>query len=120
MQRKRTEECTEITANDGCRLRELLHPDRDPGDLPYSLAVARLEPGGRTLPHRLTEETEVYYILAGTGRIQVGEELEPVEAGDVVVVPSGVEQSIQNVGTGELRFLVTVSPPWIPDHDIRS
>jgi len=37
---KHEKDCPEITANDGCRLRELLHPDRDGADLSYSFAIA--------------------------------------------------------------------------------
>ena len=45
---KRLKSCPEIVANDGCRLKELLHPDRDEVDLGYSLAIAWVDPGRRT------------------------------------------------------------------------
>jgi mannose-6-phosphate isomerase-like protein (cupin superfamily) len=114
---KRTEDCREIVAADECRLRELFHPDRDAPDLPYSLAVAFIERGAATAPHRLTEEDELYYFLEGHGSIAVGESLREVGQGDVVLVPRGVTQSVTNTGNGPLRWLNLVSPPWRLDHD---
>jgi len=116
----RTAERREIVANDGCRLRELLHPERDPCALPYSLAVAWVEPGRTTLPHRLEQETEVYYIVRGTGRMHVGAESRDVRAGDAVVVPAGEVQWVACTGSERLEFLNLVSPPWRAEHDVRA
>lgn len=119
MLRKRTGDCREITANDGCRLREILHPDRDGVDVPYSLAVARVEPGGATLPHRLLAQSELYWILEGRGTMHVGDASARVEEGEAILVPPGVVQWIENSGSDELRFTVTVSPPWRAEDDVR-
>ena len=80
---KRLRDCPEFTANDGCRLRELLHPKNDPLDLPYSIAVAAVEAGARTDKHKLDRE-EVYFILSGAGEIHIGDEVSPVAEGDAV------------------------------------
>ena len=37
---KRLDNCEEIIANDGCRLKAVLHADRDGVELPYSLVFA--------------------------------------------------------------------------------
>jgi mannose-6-phosphate isomerase-like protein (cupin superfamily) len=60
-------------ANDGCRIQELVHPKNDPVGLPYSFAVARLAVGARTYRHRLLGAAELYYIVAGQGRLWMGE-----------------------------------------------
>jgi mannose-6-phosphate isomerase-like protein (cupin superfamily) len=117
---RRSEECAEILANDGCHLRELLHPDRGAPGLSFSLAVARLEPGESTLSHRLTEETEAYYIISGHGRIIVDGATELLRVGDVAVVPPGAEQWIECAGPETLQFLNIVDPPWNEDHDVRT
>ncbi len=116
---RRFGEIEEIIANDGCRLRELLHPNRGAPGLPYSLAVASLDRAGATLPHRLIGETEVYLILGGSGRMHVGDEAESVRPGDAVVVPPGATQWIECTGSEPLRFAVIVSPPWTAEHDER-
>lgn len=117
---RRTEDCPEIIANDGCRLREILHPESDGSALSYSLAVAWVDPGERTLPHRLLEETETYYIVSGQGRMHIDAEAADVRAGDAVVIPVGSEQWIECLGETTLQFAAIVNPPWRADHDVRT
>ena len=115
---KNLNDCEEFTANDGCRLRELLHPKNDPVTLPYSIAVARVEPGKQTYNHKLAQ-AEVYYILAGTGRIHVDEETKNVKQGDMILIPPGAIQWLENSGTTELNFMAIVNPPWTEQDDVR-
>ena len=117
---RRTGECLEIIASDGCRLREILHPDKDPSPIPYSLAVAWVDPGKSTDPHRLTEETEVYLIIEGSGRMHIGPEAREVRAGDAVVIPKGEVQWIECTSEQSLHFAAIVSPPWRMEHDLRA
>ncbi len=111
-------DCPLVIANDNCALRELLHPESDGGDLPYSIAVTQLAVGERSRRHRL-HQTEVYYLLDGSAIIHVGGEARPVCAGDAIVIPAGTEQWIENSGANTLRFLAIVSPPWRTEDDIR-
>lgn len=116
---KREGDCAEIVAADDCRLRELVHPDRDALRVPYSLASASIEPGAATAAHRLTGEDELYYFVSGQGTIRIGEAVRDVTRGDVVLVPRDVTQSVTNTGDRPLRWLNVVSPPWRLDHDRR-
>ncbi|MEX2525767.1 MAG: cupin domain-containing protein, partial [Gammaproteobacteria bacterium] len=113
---KKLDDCNEFIANDGCRIREVLHRKNDPVDLPYSLAVARVEPGKQTYRHRL-RETEVYYILSGTGVMHIDEESRDVSADEAVVIPPGTVQWIENNGSRELSFIALVNPPWSEEGD---
>lgn len=106
-----------VTAGDGSELRELLHPDRDPAALGYSLAHAVVRPGRATIPHAL-RHTEVYYIVEGRGTMHVGDEAQPVRAGHAVHVPPGTIQWIENTGDGGLAFLCIVDPPWAPECEV--
>jgi mannose-6-phosphate isomerase-like protein (cupin superfamily) len=108
--------CNEFTANDGCLIRELLHPKNEPVDLAWSLAVARVLTGKRTLQHKLVQ-TEVYYILAGQGRMHINNETREVSTGDVILIPPEAVQWIDNTGDGELKFIAIVSPPWRAQDD---
>src|SRR5262245_21557622 len=116
---RRMPHCPEIIANDGCRLRELLHPAKDGSGIPYSVALAWVEPGKSTFPHRLTGETEVYLIISGAGRMHLGDEVAEVGAGDAVVIPTGTRQWIECTSRERLHFAALVSPPWRADHDVR-
>jgi len=115
---KSTQACAPFIANDGCRIREVLHPSQDPVALPYSLAFAEVDPGGSTFRHRLRQD-EVYYLLEGEGRMHVDASARTVAAGDVVHIPGGAVQWIENIGVQTLRFLALVSPPWTATDDER-
>ena len=116
---RRLQDCTEIIANDGCRLRELLHPDRGAPGVDYSLAWAWVDPGEQTLPHTLRAQTEVYVIVQGTGRMHIGDEESDVTEGDTIVIPAGSVQWIENTGAGVLGLLALVNPPWQAEDDLR-
>ncbi len=115
---KNIRECSEFIANDGCLLRELLHPDNEPLDLPYSLAMARVAPGKQSCRHVL-KQAEVYYILDGSGLMHIDKENEVVISGDMIHIPPGAEQWIENTGEADLLFLALVSPPWTAADDTR-
>lgn len=98
-------------AGDGCMLREILHPRTMPLALPYSVAHATVAGGKRTLNHRL-EQAEVYYIIAGAGRISVDDVAIELTPGSVVWVPPGSAQWVENTTKAPLEFLCIVDPPW--------
>jgi mannose-6-phosphate isomerase-like protein (cupin superfamily) len=115
---KHVSSCPEIIANDGCHLRELLHPARDSSGLSYSLALAWVAVGQSTHPHMLTQH-EVYLIIRGKGRMHIGDETAELQAGDAVVIPPQQVQWIENVGRVELEFAAIVDPPWTAADDQR-
>jgi mannose-6-phosphate isomerase-like protein (cupin superfamily) len=93
-------------------LTELLHPERDGIDLPYSIAHAMLLPGAGSLSHRLKESSEVYIILEGEGLMYIESEVQSVHAGQTVLIPPGSWQHLQNTGENALKFLCIVHPFW--------
>lgn len=115
---KNSRDCEEFTANDGCRIRELLHPKNDPVELPYSMAIARIAVGGESYRHQL-RQTEIYYIQKGCGKMHINGETQGVATGDVVLIPTGATQWIENTGQNELEFIAIVSPPWQEEDDRR-
>jgi len=109
-------DCEEIVAGDNTRLRELFNPGKDPLDLRYSLAVARVEPGGTTFLHRLTT-SEVYFLLEGSGEMHIDGERRTVKTGQAVYIPPGATQQITNTGVAELVFVCIVDPAWRKDDE---
>lgn len=109
--------CPEFIGGDNTHLRELLNPLKEPElSLRYSLAVAEVEPGETTFLHRL-KTSEVYYIVEGTGEMEVGGRKSVVTAGQAIYVPPGETQRITNNGIGELIFLCIVDPAWRPEDE---
>ncbi|MSR14002.1 MAG: cupin domain-containing protein [Gammaproteobacteria bacterium] len=115
---KKTMACPATLAIDGCEIREVIHPAQDPLVVPYSLAVAEVAPGTTTHPHRLQAD-EVYYLLEGAGRMHIEDDIQDLIAGDVVYIPANRVQWIENSGSGPLRFIALVSPPWSSTQDER-
>jgi len=112
-------DCKEILAGDNTLLRELLHPVRNDAAIRYSLAHAKLVRGTASLPHRL-KTSEVYYFISGQGRMHVDGEVTPVGPEQVVYVPPGAVQHVENTGTDELVFLCIVDPAWrAEDEEVR-
>lgn len=103
--------CAEFVAGDGTVLRELLHPDKQPLQLRYSLAHAIVLAGQSSTPHALTT-SEVYYILSGNGEMHIDDETQAVEPGDAVYIPPNARQFIHNKGVEPLVFICIVDPAW--------
>jgi mannose-6-phosphate isomerase-like protein (cupin superfamily) len=108
---RKLNECDEFVAGDGTLLRELLHPDKQPIALRYSLAHAIVPVGQVSTSHSLTT-SEVYYILSGEGEMHIDDETRRVEPGDAIYIPPNARQFIRNTGHEPLVFICLVDPAW--------
>ncbi|MEM6500541.1 MAG: cupin domain-containing protein [Cyanobacteria bacterium P01_C01_bin.89] len=108
---KNLQDCPEFIAGDRSILRELLHPDKAPLDLRYSLAHAIIPAGATSAPHSLTT-SEVYYILSGTAQMHIDNEVQSIGPGDAVYIPPNAKQYVVNGGADPLVFLCIVDPAW--------
>ncbi len=95
-----------FTTKDGSTIRELHHTEVQ------SLAEATLEPDEATERHhhRLTEE--IYFVIKGSGRMEVDGEEQQIRPGDAVLIPPGAWHTLVNNGTSELRILCCCAPPY--------
>jgi mannose-6-phosphate isomerase-like protein (cupin superfamily) len=108
---------TEFLAGDHTILRELLHPDKAPLQLRYSLAHATVKPGDTSYRHYL-RSSEVYFILEGKGIMQIGKETQEVIPGQAVYIPPMEWQCIHNPGPGSLKFICIVDPAWRKEDEV--
>lgn len=107
-----------FVAGDKTLLREVLHPKNEPGQqLPFSIAHATVLPGERSENHTLHQSLEIYYLLSGTGTAHVDGIAYPMQRDDLLLIPAGAEQWIENTGATELQFLCIVAPPWSADQE---
>lgn len=100
-----------FTTADGSTIRELL-------GLPtsavhnQSLAEATLQPGQATQRHYHRDAEEIYFLLEGSGELEVDGERARVTAGDAVLIPPGAWHEIRADANDSLRFLCCCSPPY--------
>ncbi len=73
------------------------------------MVLTRVAPGGGFYIHT-DDYGHLFYFLAGTGIVKVGEEEFPVRPGTVVQVAAGETHSYVNMGTEEL-LLISLNLP---------
>lgn len=100
-----------FTTKDGSEIRELL-AHRNSCIVNQSLAEARLPVGASTAPHYHPLCEEIYYLLAGRGRMQIENEIRSVAPGDAIAIPPGERHQITNTGDETLRFLCCCAPAY--------
>lgn len=95
-----------FVTKDGSTIRELHHTDVQ------SLAEATLEPDEATQRHYHARTEEIYFVLKGSGRMEVDGEAKMVRPGDAVLIPAGAWHQLENNGNSELRILCCCAPPY--------
>jgi mannose-6-phosphate isomerase-like protein (cupin superfamily) len=98
-----------FTTKDGSTIRELHHTDAQ------SLAEATLEPDQATERHYHRATEEIYFVIKGSGEMEVDGETQRIRPGDAVLIPAGAWHTLVNDGTSELRILCCCVPPYRDD-----
>jgi mannose-6-phosphate isomerase-like protein (cupin superfamily) len=98
-----------FVTKDGSTIRELHHTDAQ------SLAEATLEPDEVTQRHFHRVAEEIYFVLKGSGRMEVDGDTKMIRPGDAVLIPAGAWHTLENNGSSELRFLCSCAPPYADD-----
>lgn len=96
---------------DGSAIRELAGPAWTSARN-QSLAEARVPAGGATIEHFHHQSEEIYYFVAGRGRMRLGDEETSVGPGDCVVIPPGVRHKLWAGDEAELVLLCCCAPPY--------
>jgi mannose-6-phosphate isomerase-like protein (cupin superfamily) len=103
------EKADPFVTKDGSTIRELHHTAEQ------SLAEATLEPDQATERHYHRSTEEIYFVLKGSGRMEVDGDTRTVRPGDAVLIPPGAWHTLENNGSSELRILCCCSPPYSHD-----
>jgi mannose-6-phosphate isomerase-like protein (cupin superfamily) len=74
-----------------------------------------IDPQGKVPLHHHGQE-EVYYIVRGTGRIQVDHETESVRDGSVIYIDPEKEHELVNTGSDIMEMIFVYSPAGIVSH----
>ena len=111
MQISNLERLDPFTTLDGSRIRELAGPAWTAARN-QSLAEATVPAGGQTVQHLHRESEEIYYFVAGTGRMRLGDDESEVTAGDCVVIPPGTPHKLWADDDGPLVLLCACAPAY--------
>lgn len=104
----RTEDKSEKYTEEKCFITEILNSEESPD---VSVAQAKVKTGVKTVLHKLIDTEEKYYILKGTGEMEIdGKIVGAPQAGDLVVIPKNSTQRIKNTGADDLVFLCICTP----------
>jgi mannose-6-phosphate isomerase-like protein (cupin superfamily) len=111
------DELTSFTTLDGSGIRELAGPGWTRARN-QSLAEATVPPGGETAEHYHPLTEELYYFVAGGGRMRLGEEEADVRSGDCVVIPPGTPHKLWNSAAEPLVLLCCCAPAYSDDDTV--
>ncbi len=110
-----------FTTADGSTIRSILDLSNAPVQR-QSLAEASLPAGGATERHYHRDSEEIYFVLEGSGEMEIGGERRRLGPGDAVLIPPGAWHQIRADDTaggggadgagGALRFLCCCAPPY--------
>jgi len=103
--RNRERDATPFVTKDGSTIREYHHTALQ------SLAEATLEPGQATERHYHAETEEIYYLVEGSGEMELDGDRRPVSPGDAILIPPGAWHQI-TAGEERLRFLCCCAPAY--------
>jgi mannose-6-phosphate isomerase-like protein (cupin superfamily) len=109
--RKRSQQVP-FTTKDGSTIRSLLDLSNAPVRN-QSLAEATLSVGSETERHYHRLSEEFYYILSGSGLMEVDGIENEVVSGDTILIPAGAWHQIR--ATEPLEFLCCCAPPYSHD-----
>lgn len=76
----------------------------------FSLGSVTLAPGGGQVPWHNQEQEEVYFIVAGTGEMCLGDERQTVTTGQAVFIPPGVFHQLTNTGDTPMTMMYCYGP----------
>jgi mannose-6-phosphate isomerase-like protein (cupin superfamily) len=94
---------------DGSQIRSILDSTNAPV-LNQSLAEATLPPDSSTERHHHKASEEFYFILTGTGTMEIDGETCEVGPGDAIQIPPNSRHQI--TARTEIRFLCCCAPPY--------
>jgi mannose-6-phosphate isomerase-like protein (cupin superfamily) len=111
MEKANLEQLESFITADGSTIRELAGPAWT-AVRNQSLAEATVQPGGETAEHFHPKTEELYYFVAGRGRMRLGDEEAAVGPGDCVVIAPGTKHKLFNPGREPLVLLCCCAPPY--------
>jgi mannose-6-phosphate isomerase-like protein (cupin superfamily) len=78
----------------------------------HSVAYVVIPPSKSSIRHYHPVAEESHYILHGRALMELGEEKQLLEPGQIVLIPRGLRHEIHSEGPEDLEFLAISAPAW--------
>lgn len=102
---------------DGSIIRELMHPSTHKAEK-QSLAEAIIPQNQSTKLHRHTTSEEIYYVLSGSGTMQIEDRNFSIDKGNSICIAPGESHNVINIGLQDLVILCCCTPPYSHDDTV--
>jgi len=114
---RRLDDLKPFVTKDESIIREFFHPLHETSEkvsknIPFSIALATVKPGRRTLKHIHETSAEFYYITRGVGVIQLDSRKKRLEENTLVYIPAKTRHTVTNTGKEDLLILCVCDPPY--------
>jgi mannose-6-phosphate isomerase-like protein (cupin superfamily) len=111
MEIRALDRATPFTTADGSTIRSLLDRTTAPVQQ-QSLAEATIAAGSATTRHYHRIAEEFYFLLEGSGQMEIDGDRARIGAGDAVLIPAGSWHQITADHDAAIRMLCCCSPPY--------
>jgi mannose-6-phosphate isomerase-like protein (cupin superfamily) len=106
-----------FVTKDKSLIQEFFHPLHEtskqlPRNIPFSIALATVKPGQKTLRHIHETSREFYYIIRGVGAIKLNSEKKSIEESTLIYIPTGTKHTVTNTGKEDILILCICNPPY--------
>ncbi len=101
----------ELPVPGGRSMFRILLDEETVGAKQFALLINEFDPGLTSTAHKHDTEEHAFYIISGTGVIDIEGDKISVEAGDAVFVPPGKMHQITSTGDALFKYMVLYSPP---------
>ncbi len=114
---RRRQKTKPFVARDGALIWELFRPANSRVKN-MSVAAGFLKPAQKAFPHLHKRSEEIYYVLAGAGRVRVGNNTYTIKKGDAIYIPRHSLHALMNTSRTKRLEILAISSPAYTDLDI--
>ncbi len=101
----------DIKVFEGSRTVNWLQTPESTGGQYCSVCTCTYEPGKRAYPaHSHPAGEETIYVVSGSGKVKIGDEIFPLETGSLALFPQGVPHMVWNNGDVPLKLCCFYAP----------
>jgi quercetin dioxygenase-like cupin family protein len=76
-----------------------------------NVSLVRVPPNCEVGRHRHPTQVETVFMMKGMSILTVGETEQPLNAGQIVAIPIGVEHGLRNAGIEDVELMAFFTPP---------